>query len=141
MGISGCVRPRIGACCAAYNGQRQPVLKDCSPETVLRQRVDADPSLSEPGDNPPELGGDRRIRRMVARAETVSHPGASGAGIGSLARSEWIPPAGCEPLAGFEPAGGLSPSERSDPAVTLPSVPNSAPNSSSACRNTITVNF
>ncbi len=59
---------------AAYNGRRQRVLKGLSPEMVLRQRLEADPSLSNPGYKPPEPGLTKRALRVVAHAKEVSQP-------------------------------------------------------------------
>jgi hypothetical protein len=117
------------------------VLNDRSPETVLRQRVDADPSFSDPGDKPPEFGVGRRALRMVANGSVVSYPDASGFGVGPRAHSECGRPTAVETLAGFPSTDVPSPSERAGPAVTLPSVPNSAPKSSRARLSTITVSF
>jgi hypothetical protein len=59
---------------AAYNGRRQRVLKGLSPEMVLRQRLEADPTLANPTYRPPSSSLIKRALRIVADAKEVSHP-------------------------------------------------------------------
>jgi transposase InsO family protein len=59
---------------AAYNGRRQRVLNGLSPEMVLRQRLEADPSLANPGYKPLEPGLIKRALHIVANANEVSQP-------------------------------------------------------------------
>jgi transposase InsO family protein len=58
----------------AYNGRRQRVLNGLSPEMLLRQRLDADPALRNPGYRPPSPIVIKRALRIVADAKEVSHP-------------------------------------------------------------------
>jgi transposase InsO family protein len=59
---------------AAYNGRRQRVLKGLSPEMVLRQRLEADPTLAKPAYKPPSPSLIKRALRIVADAREVSQP-------------------------------------------------------------------
>jgi transposase InsO family protein len=57
---------------AAYTGRRQRVLKGLSPEMVLRQRLEADPTLANPAYKPPSPSLIKRALRIVADAREVS---------------------------------------------------------------------
>ena len=57
---------------AAYNGRRQRVLKGLSPEMVLRQRLEADPTLANPAYKPPSPSLIKQALRVVADAKEVS---------------------------------------------------------------------
>ncbi len=59
---------------AAYNGRRQRLLNGLSPEMVLRQRLEADPSLANPTYRPPSPSLIKRALHIVADAKEVSHP-------------------------------------------------------------------
>ena len=58
----------------AYNGRRQRVLKGLSPEMVLRKRLEAEPSLTNPDYKPPEPDLIKRALRIVADEKEVSQP-------------------------------------------------------------------
>jgi hypothetical protein len=58
----------------AYNGRRQRVLNGLSPEMVLRQRLEADPALANPGFKPPKPSLLRKALHVVENAKEVSHP-------------------------------------------------------------------
>ena len=64
----------LGGFNLAYNGRRQRVLDGLSPEMVLRQRLEADPALANPGFKPPKPGLLRKALRVVEDAKEVSHP-------------------------------------------------------------------
>ena len=58
----------------AYNSRRQRVLAGLSPEMVLRQRLEADPTLANPTYKPPSPSIIKRALRVVADAKEVSQP-------------------------------------------------------------------
>ena len=70
--------PRLGTVLrgldAVYNGRRQRLLKELSPTTMLRQRLDAAPALANPTFKPTDARVSRRALRTVANAKEVSHP-------------------------------------------------------------------
>lgn len=66
---------------AAYNGRRQRVLKGLSPEMVLRQRIEADPTLANPAYRPLKPSILRNALRIVADAKEVSQPDSSWANL------------------------------------------------------------
>lgn len=59
---------------AAYNGRRQRVLNRLSPEMVLRQRLDADPTPANPTYKPSSSSPIKRALRIVEDAKEASHP-------------------------------------------------------------------
>ncbi|ACL62827.1 IS481 family transposase [Methylobacterium nodulans] len=56
---------------AAYNGRRQRVLKDRSPDLVLRERLRAKPELAKPVTKPPDPEALPKALQMVAAAKEV----------------------------------------------------------------------
>ncbi len=58
----------------AYNGRRQRVLKGCSPNMVLRERLAAKPELGNKHAKPPDHKALPRALQVVAGAKEVSHP-------------------------------------------------------------------
>lgn len=59
---------------AAYNGRHRRVLNELSPEMLLRQRLEADPVLCNPGHGPSSPAVIIRVLRIVADVKEVSHP-------------------------------------------------------------------
>jgi transposase InsO family protein len=58
----------------AYNRRRQRVLKEASPEQVVRSRLATEPKLANPRFKPPDPGALPKALQVVAAAKEVSHP-------------------------------------------------------------------